>query len=190
MHCSLAGRNPCGLLRRTTVCGRRRGNADRHAQRTGCRRPAAVRLSHRSRATGLMFPTGVTFDASGRPYVVEPGYSYGEMCTTPRLLRIASDGRLTPIATGARNGPWTGVVFRDGNFYVAEGGETEGGRILRIDADGRVTSTVTGLPGLAVTTPTARRWPPTPVSWAATMPNSDGSSGIRPSTTFRAEMLH
>jgi glucose/arabinose dehydrogenase len=99
-------------------------------------------------ATGLTFPTGVAFDGSGRPYVVESGYSYGEVFTTPRLLRVESTGTLTVVATGANNGPWTGVVFRDGNFYVAEGGETEGGRILRIAPDGRITALVSGLPSL------------------------------------------
>ena len=39
--------------------------------------------------TGLTFPTDVTFDDSGRAYVIEAGYSYGESWTTPRLLRIA-----------------------------------------------------------------------------------------------------
>src|SRR4051812_37208755 len=43
-------------------------------------------------AEGLTFPTGVTFDGSGRPYVVESGYCYGEVWTTPRLLRVNSDG--------------------------------------------------------------------------------------------------
>ena len=32
-------------------------------------------------------------------------------------------GRITEIATGEKNGPWTGVTFYKGFFYVAEGGE-------------------------------------------------------------------
>src|SRR5688572_25333261 len=39
-------------------------------------------------AAGFTFPTGVTFDDEGTAYVVESGYSYGEVWTTPRLLRI------------------------------------------------------------------------------------------------------
>src|SRR4051794_21099407 len=39
-------------------------------------------------ARGLNFPTGVAFDDQGRPCVVEAGYSYGEVWTTPRLLRV------------------------------------------------------------------------------------------------------
>ena len=97
-------------------------------------------------ATGLTFPAGITFDGSGRPHVVETGYAYGEVWTTPRLLRIERDGRLNVVATGGRNGPWTGVTFHQGNFYVAEGGQLEGGRILRISADGQVTALVQDLP--------------------------------------------
>jgi len=99
-------------------------------------------------ATGLTFPSGVTFDASGRPCVVEAGYSYGEVWTTPRLLRVESDGTLTPIASGTTNGPWNGVTFHDGAFYVAEGGEREGGRILRMTEDGRIDAIVEGLPSV------------------------------------------
>ncbi|SNB44673.1 sorbosone dehydrogenase family protein [Geobacter sp. DSM 9736] len=93
-------------------------------------------------ATGLTFPTGVTFDESGMPYVVEAGYSYGEVWEVPRLLRV-DGGKLVPVAEGRKNGPWTGVVRHEGAFYVAEGGELEGGRILRITADGNM-STVAG----------------------------------------------
>jgi glucose/arabinose dehydrogenase len=97
-------------------------------------------------ASGLTFPTGVTFDAAGRPHVVEAGYAYGEVWTTPRLLRLEADGHLTTVATGGRNGPWTGAVFHEGAFYVAEGGELEGGRILRITPDGEITPLVADLP--------------------------------------------
>jgi glucose/arabinose dehydrogenase len=45
-------------------------------------------------------------------------------------------------------GPWNGVVFHDGAFYVADGGEKNGGRILRITPDGKVTPVVEGLPSL------------------------------------------
>jgi hypothetical protein len=96
--------------------------------------------------TGLSFPTGVTFDGLGRPYVVESGYAYGEVWTTPRLLRVEANGQLTTILTGGRNGPWTGVAYEQGAFYVAEGGELEGGRILRVTEDGRATPLVEGLP--------------------------------------------
>jgi glucose/arabinose dehydrogenase len=97
-------------------------------------------------ATGLTFPAGVAFDEAGRPHVVETGYAYGEVWTTPRLLRVEPGGRLTPIAVGRRNGPWNGVAYHDGTFYVAEGGQLEGGRILRIAPDGTTAALVEGLP--------------------------------------------
>lgn len=96
-------------------------------------------------ATGLTFPTGVAFDERGIPHVVEAGYSYGEVWTTPRLLRIEGDTP-TVVARGGKNGPWTGVARYDGLFFVAEGGELEGGRILRITDQGQVCSIAEALP--------------------------------------------
>ncbi len=96
-------------------------------------------------ATGLTFPTDVAVDGAGRVYVIEAGYSYGEVWTEPRLLRIEPGGRTSAIATGARNGPWTGVVIHDGTFYIAEGGALQGGRILRVEG-GEVTSLIENLP--------------------------------------------
>ena len=96
-------------------------------------------------ARGLTFPTGVAFDQGGVPYVVEAGYSYGEVWEVPRLLRV-DQGKVTPIAEGGKNGPWTGVTWRDGFFFVAEGGELEGGRILRISGEGKVSSIADNLP--------------------------------------------
>jgi len=99
-------------------------------------------------ATGLTFPAGVAFDDMGQVYVVEAGYSYGEAWATPRLLRVAPDRPPGVIATGGRNGPWNGVAFHQGAFYVAEGGELEGGRMLRIDLHGSITPLVENLPSL------------------------------------------
>jgi glucose/arabinose dehydrogenase len=79
---------------------------------------------------------------------VEAGYSYGEAFTTPRLLRVDANGRTTPVATGSRNGPWTGGSFANGTFFIAEGGEMEGGRILRITREGAVTAIVENLPSM------------------------------------------
>ncbi len=99
-------------------------------------------------ATGFTFPTGVAVDEAGVPHVVEAGYSYGEVWTTPRLLRVNPDGSTTEIARGGKNGPWNGVAYSRGDFYIAEGGELEGGRILRVSRDGRVTALVENLPSL------------------------------------------
>jgi glucose/arabinose dehydrogenase len=97
-------------------------------------------------AVGLTFPTGVAFDDQNQPYVVEAGYSYHDIWTVPRLLRIIPGGQLETIAEGRQNGPWAGVVFHEGNFFVAEGGTMEGGRILRISPAGQITVLVENIP--------------------------------------------
>ena len=97
-------------------------------------------------ASGLSFPSGVAFDAAGRPHVLEAGYAYGEVFTEPRLLRVEFDGTTTVVASGD-NPPWNGVAFHGGSFYIA-GGTLEGGRILQVDADGTVSTLVDGLPSV------------------------------------------
>lgn len=98
-------------------------------------------------ASGLDLPTGVAFDSAERPYVVEAGYSYGEVWATPRLLRVESDGHVTQVAAGT-DAPWNGVTFHDGSFFVAAAGHKEGGRIVRIELDGTTKTLVDGLPSL------------------------------------------
>jgi glucose/arabinose dehydrogenase len=98
--------------------------------------------------TGLTYPTAVVTDEQDRVYVLEAGYSYGEDFRQPRLLRVEPDGQLSEIAVGRNNGPWTGMSYHQGAFYVAEGGELEGGRILRITADGKTTALVEGIPSM------------------------------------------
>jgi glucose/arabinose dehydrogenase len=95
---------------------------------------------------GMTFPTGVAFDEKGSPYVVESGYSYGEVWTVPRLLRVEPGNKATTIASGGGNGPWTAVTYHQGYFYVAEGGELEGGRILRISPEGEIEVLLAELP--------------------------------------------
>ena len=97
-------------------------------------------------ATGLTYPTGVAFDSEGRPYVTESGYSYGEDFVPARLMRVEPGGGLKTISQGGRNGPWTGVTYGNGAFYIAEGGVAEGGRILRVTPDGARSTLVGGLP--------------------------------------------
>jgi glucose/arabinose dehydrogenase len=95
--------------------------------------------------SGLTFPSAVAFDNENISYVLEAGYSYGEVRTVPRLLRVLEDGSTEVVVMG-ENPPWNGLTFAEGAFYVAEGGTFEGGRILRVDLDGNVTPIVTGLP--------------------------------------------
>lgn len=108
--------------------------------------PAGYRIEVVAR--DFTFPTGVAIDESGEVYVVEAGYSYGEVFTTPRLIRVSADGSKSVIAEGTKNGPWNGISYANGAFYVAEGGELLGGRILRITKDGKIAVMASGLPSL------------------------------------------
>ena len=98
-------------------------------------------------AQGLTFPTGITFDEQGKLYVVEAGYAYGEVWTTPRLLRIENE-KIEEIASGSNNGPWNGIDYHNKAFYVAEGGQKEGGKILKITPEGEITELIDSLPSL------------------------------------------
>jgi hypothetical protein len=95
--------------------------------------------------SGLTFPTAVAFDDDNNLYVIESGYSYGESFSEPKLFRIDGD-KTTLIAKGTNNGLWTGITWYDGAFYVAEGGEMDGGKILKITKDGTITALVSNLP--------------------------------------------
>jgi glucose/arabinose dehydrogenase len=97
-------------------------------------------------ATGLTFPSGVAFDDGGRVYVTETGYAYGEVWTTPRVLRVDGRGTTTVVASGDRGAPWNGLAFVDGALFVAAGGARDGGKILRVGLDGTIASLVDDLP--------------------------------------------
>jgi len=140
----LAFTSGCYAFRPSNGGGQTKIPASRAVDPNDVALPAGYRIE--PVAQGLTFPTGAAFDEAGKIYVVESGYAYGEVFTTPRLVRIESNGSVTPIATGKNNGPWTGLAFHDGNFFVAEGGVNEGGRILRISKTGDVRALVDGLP--------------------------------------------
>jgi glucose/arabinose dehydrogenase len=99
-------------------------------------------------ASGLTFPSSAAVDKDGALYVVEAGYSYGEVWVEPKLLRINADGSKDVVAKGGKNGPWNGVAFHDDNLYISEGGALEGGKILRVSPDGKVTTLAEGLPSM------------------------------------------
>jgi sugar lactone lactonase YvrE len=106
--------------------------------------PAGYRIE--AVASYLTFPTGIAFDEKGIAYVTEAGYSYGEIFLTPKLLKINPDGTTSTIASGEKNGPWNGLWYHGGYFYVSEGGELDGGKILRIDTTGKITALISDLP--------------------------------------------
>src|SRR6266704_2292070 len=74
-------------------------------------------------AEGLAFPTSLTFDEAGVPYVAESGLPFAGAAPGGRIWRIGSDGSL----------------------YISEGGHP--GRISRLDLDGRQTVILDNLPG-------------------------------------------
>lgn len=96
---------------------------------------------------GFTFPSDLVFDESGTIYVLEAGYAYGEVWEEPRLIKLEGSTK-TIIARGERNGPWTGVTYYNGYFYVSEGGEANGGKILRISPDGQIKTLVENLPSV------------------------------------------
>lgn len=99
-------------------------------------------------AQGLTFPSCVAVDDAGNVYAIETGYSYGEVWGEPRLLKLSTDGTTSVIAKGSKNGPWSGLVWYKGFFYVSEGGESEGGKILKIAMDGTTTVLLDKLPSV------------------------------------------
>jgi glucose/arabinose dehydrogenase len=96
-------------------------------------------------ATGLTFPTGIAFDDLARPHVVEAGWGPIDVWTEPRLTRI-EPGKNNVVAKGKGNGPWNGVAYGDGKFYVVEGGLLKGGRLLQIGRDGKTKILANGFP--------------------------------------------
>lgn len=142
--CAVASLSGCYVMRPSSGGGQTSFRPPRKINVADIALPRGYRIE--PVATGLTFPTGVAFDSAGRAYVTESGYCYGEVWTTPRLLRIEPRGGTKVIATGGRNGPWNGVSYGDGAFFVAEGGVLEGGRILRISSGGGKSVLVRGLP--------------------------------------------
>jgi glucose/arabinose dehydrogenase len=98
--------------------------------------------------SGLTFPSAVAFDDNNDLYVIEAGYSYGEKWEQPKLLKVEDGGKTTLIAEGTKNGPWTGITWHNGAFYIAEGGEMEGGKILKVTRNGEITSLISNLPSI------------------------------------------
>lgn len=134
----------CYQMRKSKGGAQAKGNSQRQVNVADIALPKGYKIEPLT--TGLTFPTAVAFDDSNNVYVIEAGYSYGEVFRNPKLFRIEKNGTTTTIATGANNGPWTGITFHNGSFYVAEGGELEGGKILKISMDGKITPLISNLP--------------------------------------------
>ena len=147
MACALLLVAACYVMRGNSGGGADWGERERHYDAEAVRVPAGYRVA--LVASGLTCPTGITFDRGGRAYVVESGWSPPGHTHVPRLLRLETNGPHTIVVEGrSEDGPWNGVDHREGAFFVAEAGSTNGGRILRIDGNnGRVTVLADKLPG-------------------------------------------
>jgi len=95
-------------------------------------------------ATGLSFPTSLTFDDAGVAYVAEAGLPFGGAAPGGRVWRLEPGSERTLLAEGLRP-PVNGLTFHDGSLYISEGAHP--GRISRLDPDGRRTPILDNLPG-------------------------------------------
>jgi glucose/arabinose dehydrogenase len=98
-------------------------------------------------AEGFSFPTSLTFDESGAPYIAEAGLPFGGAQPGGRVWKIGQVGQHTLLAQDLRQ-PVNGLTFYQGSLYLSEGGHPGGwGRISRLDLDGRQTVILDNLPG-------------------------------------------
>ncbi|MBO8171584.1 MAG: glucose dehydrogenase [Bacillaceae bacterium] len=100
-------------------------------------------------ASGLTYPTDVTFDDQGNIYIAEAGFAYGGPPGEGRILKLEADGSLTEVAGGFQ-GPVTSITWHRGYFYVAEGSRGKKsyggcGQVTRVSMDGRRHVLVSGL---------------------------------------------
>jgi glucose/arabinose dehydrogenase len=96
-------------------------------------------------AEGLDFPTSLTFDAEGTPWVAESGLPFAGAAPGGRIRRIDPDGQGETLL-GDLKWPVNGLGFHDGLFYIAEGGHP--GRISRWAPGGERETVLDGMPGL------------------------------------------
>jgi glucose/arabinose dehydrogenase len=95
-------------------------------------------------AEGFSFPTSLTFDEAGTPYIAESGLPFGGARRGGRVWRLERDGSRTLLIEGLRP-PVNGLTYHQSSLYVSEGGHPA--RISRLDLDGRQTVILDNLPG-------------------------------------------
>jgi glucose/arabinose dehydrogenase len=94
-------------------------------------------------ANRLNFASVVEVAASGEVYVAEAGFSYGNVRTPPRVLRVGQDGSTQVVATGFE-GPIAGLAVDGNDLFVSHRGT-----VTRIDLrTGARADIITGLPSL------------------------------------------
>lgn len=91
--------------------------------------------------TGLVAPTMVAFDDTGRMLIAESGY---DDAGPPRITRVEPDGTKTVLAEiPADQKPLTAVAFHDGTTYVVTAD-----RVSTLGEGGALQPIITELPGL------------------------------------------
>jgi glucose/arabinose dehydrogenase len=96
-------------------------------------------------ANELNFLTAVTVAQDGTVYVAESGYSYGNVRTPPRVLRIPpSGGAPEVVAAGAFTGPIAGLAATDTALFVSHRNTISSVDVMT----GEVSHIITGLPSL------------------------------------------
>lgn len=108
---------------------------------TGVQIPTGYRIG--KFAKDLTFPTAVTFNNIGEMFVVESGFSAGNVRGPARILKVNPDGSTTEIVRGLTP-PVLGLAWYKGDFYAAESGYP--GQITRITPAGTREVIIRGLP--------------------------------------------
>ncbi len=92
---------------------------------------------------GLMYPSSIEFDDSGRIYVAECGYMPGDTSQPPRILQFDRDGRgRRELVSSGLIAPVTDLLWHEGQLFVSHKAK------VSVFADGRLRDLVTDLPSL------------------------------------------
>jgi glucose/arabinose dehydrogenase len=98
-------------------------------------------------ATGLTFPTSITWDDEGNTYVAEAGGTFLDEEDAPaRILRLG-DGDATEVVDldGEVYPSISGMTWHDGAFYVTHREMDLSGAVSRVTPDGEITQILGGI---------------------------------------------
>lgn len=92
----------------------------------------------------LTTPSSVAFDDKGNVYLAEAGNTIGGLETTPRILKIDSNNKVSSLVERDLYGPITDIEYHDGKLYVSNRA-----KISYVDVkSGVVSDIIVGLPSL------------------------------------------
>ena len=99
-------------------------------------------------ATGLTYPTSLTWDDHGTMYVAEAGGGLNpEQLAPSRILKVTS-GKIEEVANVSDQGVMAslvGLTWYDGDFYITHRAEDLTGAVSRVSRDGQVTQLFKGI---------------------------------------------